>query len=187
MSENDNRLETSENISQEIGKQLFVPDESTSGIVSDTVNVFRRESALERKQRDMISRHKRWLDTIVHECPMPYTEYRIGVYIRYYNQTKYDDYLDYHKRQFIDTINLCPRWQLVDFYVDEGMTAPSMENAKEWCRLLNDCFSGRVNLIVTQKISNVSRKPEELAFISRILATQEKPFGRSNALWTWNE
>ena len=177
MSENCKPLETSGSISHESGKQLFLPDESTPGTLSDTVNVFRRESVNERKQRDMISRHKRWLDTIVHECPMPYAEYRIGVYIRYYNQTKYDDYLDYHKRQFIDTINLCPRWQLVDFYVDEGMTAPSMENAKEWCRLLNDCFSGRVNLIVTQKISNVSRKPEELAFISRILATQEKPVG----------
>ena len=108
---------------------------------------------------------------------MPYTPYRIGVYIRYFNQTKYENYLDYHKQEFADTIGLCPKWQLVDFYVDEGMSAPSMEHAKEWCRLLNDCFSGRVNLIVTQKVSNVSRKPEELAFISRILSTQPEPIG----------
>ena len=144
---------------------------------SKTLNVFRHESAQERYRRDRISHHKHWLDSFTHECPMPYTAYRIGVYIRYYNQTKHDNYLDYHKKQFIDTIDLCPHWELIDFYVDEGMTAPSMENAKEWCRLLNDCMSGRVNLIVTQKVSNISRKPEELTFISRILAAQSQPVG----------
>ena len=52
-----------------------------------------------------------------------------------------------------------------------------MESSPEWCRLLENCFSGKVNLIVTQKASNVSRKPEELAFISRILAAQRNPVG----------
>ena len=149
-------------------------DSDVSAFQTGTYNVFRQEHA---RRYDKVSRHKRWLNSIVHECPMPYTPYRIGVYIRYYNQTKYDNYLDYHRKQFEDTINLCPKWKLVDFYVDEGMSAPSMENAREWCRLLKDCFSGRINLIVTQKVSNVSRKPEELAFISRILAAQKQPVG----------
>lgn len=140
-------------------------------------NVFRKENTQEREQRDRVRQHKQWLDEITHEYPMPYTQYRIGVYIRYFNQTKYENYLDYHKKEFIDTIGLCPNWKLIDFYVDEGMSAPSMENAKEWCRLLNDCFSGRVNLIVTQKVRNVSRSPEEIAFISRILAAQDYPVG----------
>ena len=52
-----------------------------------------------------------------------------------------------------------------------------MENTKGWTRLLEDCFSGRVNLIVTQKISNVSRKPQELTFCSRILASLKEPVG----------
>ena len=25
---------------------------------------------------------------------------------------------------------LCPNWELVDFYIDEGATAPNMESAK---------------------------------------------------------
>ena len=154
--------------------ELAHTESTVPGIPSGSFNVFRNENQY---RSDRISRHKRWLNSIVHECPMPYSAYRIGVYIRYYNQTKYDNYLDYHKKQFEDTISLCPKWELVDFYVDEGMSAPSMENAREWCRLLNDCFSGRVNLIVTQKVSNVSRKPEELAFISRILAAQKQPVG----------
>ena len=52
-----------------------------------------------------------------------------------------------------------------------------MESSSEWCRLLEDCFSGKVNLIVTQKAGNISDDPEELTFISRILATQIPPVG----------
>jgi hypothetical protein len=45
-----------------------------------------------------------------------------------------------------------------------------MENAKEWTRLLEDCFDGKVDLIITQKVSNVSKKPSEISFCARILA-----------------
>lgn len=124
-----------------------------------------------------LAEHKEWLRNIRRERPNPATPYRIGVYIRYYNQTKYENYLEYHKKQFADTIALCPNWTLVDFYIDEGAVAPNMESAKEWCRLLNDCLSQRVNLIITQKVSNVSRKDYEITFLSRILAEQEQPVG----------
>ena len=98
-------------------------------------------------------------------------------YIRYFNQTKYDNYLSYHKKQFADTVALCPKWTLVDFYIDEGATAPNMENAPEWSRLLCDAMSGKVDLIITQKVSNVSKKMPEVTFCSRILAKQKHPVG----------
>ncbi len=146
------------------------------GNTGEAWNVFSQDPA-EEHYRQMIRQHKAWLESIPHECPSPFTHYRIGVYIRFFNQTRYENYLDYHKQQFADTIALCPKWELVDFYVDEGQTAPNMESAKGWTRLLEDCFSGRVNLIVTQKISNVSRKPQELAFCPRILAALKEPVG----------
>ena len=110
---------------------------------------------------------------------MPYIPYKIGVYIRFFNQTQYSDevYLGKHKQWFMDDIALCPRWTLVDFYIDYGSKAPHMESSKEWCRLLEDCFSGKVNLSVTQKAGNISDDPAELTFISRILATQTPPVG----------
>lgn len=128
-------------------------------------------------RRRRIARHKLWIDSIAHEYPSPYYKYRIGIYIRYFNQTKYDNYLDFHKKQFVDTINLCPNWSIVDFYVDEGQSAPHMENAAEWTRLLNDCVEGKVDLIITQKVSNVSRNPMELTFCARFLATLSVPVG----------
>lgn len=126
---------------------------------------------------DKISEHRLWLQSIRKEHPLPAAPYRVGVYIRYFNQTKYENYLDYHIKNFEDTLALCPKWTLVDFYIDEGATAPNMESAPEWCRLLDDCFDGKVDLIITQKVSNVSKKSQEITFVSRLLASLDKPVG----------
>lgn len=124
-----------------------------------------------------IAAHKIWLQNIRHERPSTAHPYRIGVYIRYFNQTKYDNYLAYHKKQFSDSIALCPKWTLVDFYIDNGASTPYMESAPEWSRLLDDCMARKVDLIITQKVSNVSRNPVELSFCARMLAGQKHPIG----------
>ena len=111
------------------------------------------------------------------ERPNPQQHYKVGIYIRYFNQTKHVDYLNYHVKQYQDTMALCPNWELIDFYIDEGATTPNMESAPEWCRLLQDCFRGKVNLIITQKVSNVSKKDYEITFLARILAALAKPVG----------
>lgn len=124
-----------------------------------------------------LAQHRVWMESMPHEYPMPYNHYRIGVYIRYYNQTKHKNYLEKHMQQFMDDISLCPNWTLVDFYVDHGMNAPRMENAKEWCRLLEDCVAGKIDLIVTQKVSNVSNDPQEMTLVARMLASLSRPVG----------
>ena len=129
------------------------------------------------EQAIKLAEHKSWLQMIRHEYPSTNKPFKIGVYIRYFNQTKYDNYLEFHKRQFVDTINLCPKWTLVDFYIDEGQSAPNMENAPEWSRLLTDAMDGKVDLIITQKISNVSKKTHEVTLCSRLLAAQDPPIG----------
>ena len=63
------------------------------------------------------------------------------------------------------------------FYIDEGSTAPNMESAPEWSRLLHDCEDGKVDLIITQKVSNVSKKSYEVAFCVRLLACLKPPVG----------
>lgn len=139
-------------------------------------NVFRR-GIKDNPRKRFLARYKLWLDSIPHEYPMPYQPYRIGVYIRFYNQTKYSDeeYLSKHKQWFIDDIALCRKWTLVDFYIDKGAKAPKMESSPEWCRLIDDCLSDKIDLIVTQKASNVSDNPMGLSFICRMLACKEHP------------
>ena len=144
--------------------------------VKENTNVLRRHIK-EEPMKTKLAQHRLWMDSIPHEYPMPYTPYKIGVYIRYYNQTRYENYLEKHIQQYIDDIALCPQWTLVDFYVDQGQAAPHMEYSKEWCRLLDDCLIGKVDLIITQKVSNVSSDWREMAFIARMLAAQERPIG----------
>lgn len=162
---------------------MILPNNQTSmwdtiryGGTAQQVSPFARDPWEEARRR-MLARHKLWLESLQHEYPSPYTHYKIGVYIRFFNQTKYDNYLLYHKQEFIDTIALCPNWTLVDFYVDEGQTAPYMENAKEWSRLLQDCLDGKIDLIITQKVSNVTKDPDEITLCARMLATQRKSVG----------
>ena len=154
----------------------FERKEGIQKINEDSSNVLRRHIKSDPMRKE-VARHRLWMESIQHEYPMPYVPYKIGVYIRYYNQTKHLDYIEKHKLQYRDDIALCPAWKLVDFYIDCGMTAPRMENAKSWCRLLEDCLSGKVDLIVTQKVSNVSNDPREISFIARILASQKHPVG----------
>ncbi|OON87460.1 DNA recombinase [Oribacterium sp. C9] len=125
----------------------------------------------------MIMQHKEWLKNIRHERPNVTTPFKIGVYIRYFNQTKYDNYLSYHKKQFEDSIALCPNWTLEDFYIDEGSSVPNMESSPAWCRLLTDCMNRKIDLIITQKISNVSKSIDEITICARLLASQDPPIG----------
>ena len=52
-----------------------------------------------------------------------------------------------------------------------------METAPGWSRLLQDCFDGKVNLILTQKLSNVTKKMHEITILARLLAAQDPPIG----------
>ena len=125
----------------------------------------------------LVAQHKQWLKTIRHETPNPKIPFKVAVYIRYFNQTKYDDYLERNKEVFRATLAQYPMWEFVGFYIDNGSTAPNMESAVAWSDLLSDCDEGKVNLIITQKISNVSRKIHEVSICARILAARNPPVG----------
>ena len=131
----------------------------------------------ENEQAKLIAEHKAWLKELRHERPNPLVHFKVGIYIRYFNQTKYEDYLSYHKKQFEDTIAQFPNWELVDFYIDEGATAPNIETAPGLSHLLQDCFDGKVDLVITQKVSNMSKKMHEITLLSRVLAAQNPPIG----------
>lgn len=134
-------------------------------------------SLRDQEQNIRLAEHKMWLNSIKRERPLPKQNFKVAVYIRYFNQTKYEDYIEFHKQQYLSTLDLCPNWEFVNFYIDEGGTAPNMENAKAWSCLLQDCFEEKVDLIITQKTSNISKNAMELIFSARLLASLEKPVG----------
>ena len=68
-------------------------------------NVFRRHIKTD-PNKQMLAEHRRWMDAQQKEYPMPYVPYRVGVYIRYYNQTRHENYIEKHTQQFADDIAL---------------------------------------------------------------------------------
>ena len=125
-----------------------------------------------------VARHKQWLKTIRHETPNPKIPFKVAVYIRYFNQTKYEDeaYLERNKEIFRATLAQYPLWEFVGFYIDNGSTAPNMESSVAWSELLSDCDAGKVNLIITQKVSNISKKIHEVTICARMLAASRTQF-----------
>ena len=128
-------------------------------------------------QKGQLAQRRQRMGPARRERPSPAHPFHVAVYIRYFNQTRYENYLELHKKAFADSMARYPNWDFVGFYIDEGSTAPRMESAKAWARLLQDCQDGKVDLIVTQKTGNVSQKPFEASFCARLLAALPHPVG----------
>ena len=48
-------------------------------------------------------------------------------------------------------------WELVDIYVDEGISGTSIQNRTGFCRMLDDCEAGKIDYIITKSISRFAR------------------------------
>lgn len=68
----------------------------------------------------LVAQHRQWLKTIRHEVPNPKVPFKVAVYIRFFNQTKYRDeeYLERNKEVFRATLAQYPMWEFVGFYID---------------------------------------------------------------------
>lgn len=72
--------------------------------VKSTDNVLRRHIK-EDPRKKLLAKNRLWMDNLQHEYPLPFHPFKIGVYIHYYNQTKYKNYLEKHIQQFTDDIH----------------------------------------------------------------------------------
>lgn len=50
-----------------------------------------------------------------------------------------------------------PNWTLVRIYADEGISATSVKNRKDFNNMIEDCKAGKIDLIVTKSVSRFAR------------------------------
>lgn len=50
-----------------------------------------------------------------------------------------------------------PNWNLIDIYPDEGISATSMKQRKNFLRMIEDCKKGEISMIVTKSVSRFAR------------------------------
>ena len=56
-----------------------------------------------------------------------------------------------------DYIKKRPDWEFAGIYADEGITGTNTKNRVEFKRMIDDCLSGRIDLIITKSISRFAR------------------------------
>ena len=103
---------------------------------------------------------------------------RVGVYVRVSTDEIHQS-LSYElqKTYYEDFVIRHPKWKLVDIYADEGISGTSLKHRDEFNRMIADAKAGKIDLIITQKVSNVSKNPQELSFCARMLASLPHPVG----------
>lgn len=73
-------------------------------------------------------------------------------------QQYYNEYIQKH-----------PNWELVDIYADEGISATSVKNRREFNRMIADCEAGKIDLIVTKSVSRFARNVVDCINYARML------------------
>lgn len=67
--------------------------------------------------------------------------------------TSYETQIQHYREYIISK----PEWELVDIYADEGISATNTKKRDEFNRMIDDCKSGLIDLVITKSISRFAR------------------------------
>ena len=70
----------------------------------------------------------------------------------------YDDQMEYH-----------PNWQVIDRYIDEGITGTLAKKRPTFMRMVDDAKRGRFDLIVTREVCRFARNTVDTLMVTRDL------------------
>lgn len=72
-------------------------------------------------------------------------------------------------------VNKHPDWVLVDIYADEGISGTSLKNRDDFARMIEDCKSGKIDMIITKNISRFARNVVDCVVTARMLKSLNPP------------
>ena len=87
-----------------------------------------------------------------------YDQKRVAAYCRV--STGDEEQLTSFKNQkkiYTKMIASNPDWELVDIYADEGISGTRADKRPDFQRMLNDCYKGKIDYIVTKSVSRFAR------------------------------
>lgn len=83
---------------------------------------------------------------------------KVAAYCRV--STDGEDQLNSYKSQvayYTDLIQQNPDWEMVDVYADEAITGTMVSKRDDFQRMIGDCMTGKINLVITKSISRFAR------------------------------
>ena len=105
-------------------------------------------------------------------------ERRVGVYVRVStDDPRQTSSYELQKNHYMDVINRHPGWKLVDIYADEGISGTSVKHREAFARMINDCYAGKIDFIVTKSVSRFARNILDCVGYARELSNREPRIG----------
>ena len=106
------------------------------------------------------------------------TEVRVAPYCRVstLSEMQAESY-ELQRQYYMDYVSKHPNWTLVRVYADEGISATSVKNRKEFTQMIEDCKAGKIDLIITKSVSRFARNVVDCLEYIRILKALPKKVG----------
>lgn len=120
---------------------------------------------------------------------MMFEKRRIGLYGRVSTEHEAQISALENQMQYYDEILAChPEWELVDRYIDEGITGTSINKRDDFLRMMEDAKNGKFDLIITREVSRFARNIVDTLQQTRLLKSYgvEVWFTEDN-IWTMND
>lgn len=105
------------------------------------------------------------VESLYKRFPNPLQHYKVAVYVKYQLNCLQPDYLRNLKSDYDEMLSRYENWEFVDYYVDTAPQSASLSDLESWIRLVSDCESGKVDLIL---IANAFAFPRACEKRSRI-------------------
>lgn len=103
---------------------------------------------------------------------------RVAVYARVStDDPRQTSSYELQKNHYQDVIGRHPGWHLTEIYADEGISGTSLQHRDSFVRMINDCYAGKIDLIVTKSVSRFARNVLDCIGYVRKLAALQPPIG----------
>lgn len=105
-------------------------------------------------------------------------EKRVAVYARVStDDPRQTSSYELQKNHYQDVVSRHPGWNLIEIYADEGISGTSLQHRDSFVRMIDDCYAGKIDLIVTKSVSRFARNVLDCIGYVRKLAALQPPIG----------
>ena len=102
--------------------------------------------------------------------------YRVAPYCRVSTMSEMQaESFEIQQQYYNEYIAKHPNWTLVRIYADEGISATSVKNRKDFNNMIEDCKAGKIDLIVTKSVSRFARNVVDCIKYARDLKPYRHP------------
>lgn len=116
---------------------------------------------------------------------------RIAIYVRVStDDVRQTTSYELQKKYYEEFVTRHPNWTLVKIYADEGISGTSLKHRDEFNRMISDCRSGKIDMIITKSVSRFARNVEDFIGTVRSLAELRPRVGvffESEAIFSLND